>query len=98
MGVVDAEFMPDAEPKAMNVSDSLLMSMSMSVAHYIPRTLPSPPGHLLNLAAQWASCDVYANMSSLGHKGLGLPQVLKKVLKKELKKITALKKVLKKVF
>ena len=30
------------------------------------------------------------------HKGLGLPQVLKKVLKKELKKITALKKVLKK--
>ena len=42
MGVVDAEFMPDAEPKAMNVSDSLLMSMSMSVAHYNPRTLPSP--------------------------------------------------------
>ena len=30
------------------------------------------------------------------HKGLGLPQVLKKVLKKGLKKITALKKVLKK--
>ena len=64
MGVVDGEFMPDAEPKAMNVSDSLLMSMSMSVAHYNPRTLPSPPGHLLNLAALWASCDVYANMSS----------------------------------
>ena len=28
------------------------------------------------------------------HKGLGLPQVERKVLKKELKKITALKKVL----
>ena len=38
----------------------------MSVTHYNPRTLPSPPGHLLNLAALWASCDVYANMSSLG--------------------------------
>ena len=66
MGVVDGEFMPDAEPKAMNVSDSLLMSMSMSVAHYNPRTLPSPPGHLLNLAALWASCDVYENISSRG--------------------------------
>ena len=33
---------------------------------------------------------------TLEHKGLGLPQVERKVLKKELKKITALKKVLKK--
>ena len=37
-----------------------------------------------------------AHCCKISHKGLGLPQVLKKVLKKNSKKITALKKVLKK--
>ena len=39
---------------------------------------------------------IHLHLSSSYHKGLGLPQVLKKVLKKGLKKITALKKYSKK--
>ena len=67
----------------MSVNCYYLISVSEKII-VGPHGVPDPP----SLAQM--------TFTQCTHKGLGLPQVEKKVLKKELKKITALKKYSKK--